>query len=86
MAKRFAEAAAFEHRAVQLRPHFGTAWRTFAAAAGLAGDVDLAARALSEAKRLQPNLTIDWVERYHPIVRAEDRAVYIDGLRKAGLE
>ena len=86
MAKRFAEAAAFEHRAVQLRPHFGTAWRTFAAAAGLAGDVDLAARALSEAKRLQPNLTIDWVERYHPIVRAEDRAMYIDGLRKAGLE
>jgi hypothetical protein len=42
--------------------------------------------ALAEAKRLQPNLTVDWVERYHPIVRVEDRAMYIEGLRKAGLE
>jgi adenylate cyclase len=86
MAKRFVEAAVLERRAVQLRPHFGTAWRTLAAAAGLAGDTDLGAHALSEAKRLQPNLSVDWVEKYHPIVRGEDRAMYIDGLRKAGLQ
>jgi adenylate cyclase len=86
MAKRFAEAVSFERRAVQLRPHFGTAWRTLAAAAGLAGDLDVGIKALCEAKRLQPNLSIDWVERYHPIVRAEDRAMYIEGLRKAGLQ
>ena len=86
MAKRFAEAVSFERRAVQLRPHFGTAWRTLAAAAGLAGDTVLAAQALAEAKRLQPNLSVDWVEKYQPIVRAEDRAMYIEGLRKAGLQ
>jgi adenylate cyclase len=86
MAKRFAEAVSFERRAVQLRPHFGTAWRTLAAAAGLAGDLDVGVKALFEAKRLQANLSIDWVERYHPIVRAEDRAMYIEGLRKAGLQ
>ena len=71
---------------MQLRPHFGTAWRTLAAAAGLAGEPDLAVRALTEAKRLQPNLTVDWVEKYHPIVRVEDRTMYIEGLRKAGLQ
>jgi len=71
---------------VQLRPHFGTAWRTLAAAAGLAGEPDLAVRALAEAKRLQPNLTVDWVEKYHRIVRVEDRAMYIEGLCKAGLQ
>jgi hypothetical protein len=53
---------------------------------GLAGETDLPARALAEAKRLQPNLTVHWVERCHPIVRVEDRAMYIEGPRKAGLE
>jgi TolB-like protein/Tfp pilus assembly protein PilF len=86
IAGRFAEAADYERRAVELRPNFGTAWRTYAASAGMAGDRTTAARALSEAKRLQPSLSADWVERYHPIVRATDRAVYIEGLRFAGLE
>ena len=86
MARRFDEAVSYERRAVQLRPHFGTAWRTLAASAGLAGDIDLAAQALTECRRLQPNLSVEWVEKYHPIVQAEDRAMYIEGLRKAGLE
>jgi adenylate cyclase len=86
IAGRYDEAVAHERRAVQLRPYFGTAWRTLAAAAGLAGDIEQAASALAEAKRLQPALTIDWVEKYHPIIRPEDRARYIEGLRKAGLE
>ena len=72
-------------RAVELRPHYGAPWRTLAAAAGLAGDRDTASHALSEAKRLQPSLSVDWIERYHPLVRSEDRARFIDGLRKAGL-
>jgi hypothetical protein len=57
-----------------------------AAAAGLAGDRDTASQALSEAKRLQPSLSIDWIERYEPLVRSEDRARFIEGLRTAGLD
>ena len=68
------------------RPHFGTAWRTLAAAAGKAGKLDVAAEALAEAKRLHPSLSVEWVEKYHPIVHAKDRAIYIEGLRAAGLE
>ncbi len=86
MARRFAEAADYQRRCVRLRPHFGSGWRTLAAAASLCGDRDGAVSALAEARRLQPELSIDWVERYHPIVRDADRAVYIEGLRAAGLE
>jgi Flp pilus assembly protein TadD len=86
LARRFAEAVEFERRAVQLRPHFGTAWRTLAAAAGLAGELETAAPALAETKRLQPNISTAWVEKHHPIVRDADRAMYIEGLRAAGLE
>jgi len=85
VANRFAEAAEYENRAVELRPYFGTAWRTLAASAGMAGDHALANKALSHAVRLQPSLSIQWVEKYHPIVHESDRALYIQGLVIAGL-
>ena len=86
VAGRFDQAADCERRAVDLHPDFGTAWRTYAASAGMAGRREEAARALKEAKRLQPSLSLAWVESFHPIVKASDRAVYIEGLRAAGLE
>ncbi|AZO38787.1 MULTISPECIES: adenylate/guanylate cyclase domain-containing protein [unclassified Mesorhizobium] len=86
VAGRHAEAVRAERRAVLMRPNFGTAWRTLTAAAGLAGDLEIARQGLVECKRLQRNLSIDWVEKYHPLIRAEDRARYIEGLRRAGLE
>jgi adenylate cyclase len=86
MARRFPKAVECERRAVELRPHFGTAWRTLAAAAGLAHDHDTAAHALAEARRLHPSLSVEWVEKCHPIVHEKDRAMYIEGLRAAGLE
>ena len=86
VADRYDEAVTAERRAVQLRPDFGTAWRTLAAAAGLAGDLELARQGLAECKRLQPNVSIAWVEKYYPLIRTEDRSRYIDGLRRAGLE
>jgi adenylate cyclase len=86
VAGRFDKAVEFQRRAVQLRPHFGTAWRSLAASAALVGDLETAAAALAEAKRLQPNLSADWVEKYHPIVSAENRGRYVEGLRTAGLQ
>ena len=85
IAGRFGQAVQLERRAILLRPHFGTAWRTLAASAGMANDLDTASHALSEAKRLHPSLSVEWVEKYHPIVQPQDRAVYIEGLRVAGL-
>jgi tetratricopeptide (TPR) repeat protein len=74
VAGRFAEAVDFERRAVELNPDFGTAWRTYAASAGMAGRREEAAKALKEAKRLHPTLSVAWVEDFHPIVKASDRA------------
>jgi adenylate cyclase len=86
IAYRYDEAVTAERRAVQLRPNFGTAWRTLTAAAGLAGDVELARQSLAECRRLQPDVSIAWIDKYHPLIRTEDRDRYIEGLRRAGLE
>jgi TolB-like protein/Tfp pilus assembly protein PilF len=85
MAGRFAEAVECERRAVELRPDFGSAWRTLAAAAGKAGNLDVATHALSEAKRLHPSLSVEWIEKYYPITHEKDRLNYIEGLCAAGL-
>jgi len=82
---RYAESAALNRRAVKLRPHFVSAWRTLAAAAGLAGDQETATNAVAEALKLQPELSTEWIERYYALVRREDRERYIQGLRNAGL-
>src|SRR5262245_39863504 len=86
VAGRYADAVTAERRAVQLRPDFDTAWRTLTAAAGLAGDLELARQGLAECKRLQPNVSIAWIEKYYPLIRVEDRGRYIEGLRRAGLQ
>ncbi|MFO1141389.1 MAG: winged helix-turn-helix domain-containing tetratricopeptide repeat protein [Amaricoccus sp.] len=86
VARRFTEAIDCERRAVQLRPNFGTAWRTLAASAGLAGEAQAAAAALAEARRTHPGLSVEWIEKYHPLVHEHDRALFVQGLRAAGLE
>jgi TolB-like protein len=85
VAGRYAESVAGNRRAVQLRPRFTSAWRTLASAAALSGDLETGRSALLEAKRLQPDLSADWVEAHSPIVRPEDRQRFIAGLRNAGL-
>ncbi len=86
VARQYRECATLNRRAVLLRPRFTSAWRSLAASAGIVGDIDTAAAALTETKQLQPELSVEWVEKHHPIVRSEDRAIYIEGLRAAGLK
>ena len=71
---------------MELYPDFGTAWRTYAAAAGMAGRREEAAHALKEAKRLAADPVGRLGQWFHPIVKSSDRARYIQGLRAAGLE
>jgi adenylate cyclase len=85
LAGRYVESIANMRRAVELRPNYFAALTGLAAAAGLAGEDEAASRALAEAKRVQPSLSVDWIERYHSLVRPADRARFIEGLEKAGL-
>ena len=67
VAGRYEESIVLNRRAVQLRPRLTSAWRALAAAAGKAGDPETATTALAETKRLQPELSADWVEKHHPL-------------------
>ena len=51
----------------------------------MAGDVDLAGAALAECRRVQPNISLDWIRREMPIKLEADRARYLEGFRRAGL-
>jgi len=55
------------------------------AAAGMAGEADIARQALRELHRAQPNISLDWIAREMPIMRAQDREHYLEGFRRAGL-
>jgi tetratricopeptide (TPR) repeat protein len=86
VAGRYGPAVEAERRAVALKPQFGSAWRTFAAAAGLADDLTAARHALTQALLFQPMLSLAWIEAHHPLADAGIRARYARGLAAAGLE
>jgi TolB-like protein/Tfp pilus assembly protein PilF len=82
---RYAESIDLNRQAAEQRPSFVSALRTLAASCSLVGDLEEARRVLAEARTLQPGLSAEWIERYHPLVRAQDRSIYIEALLKAGL-
>ena len=85
VAERYDEAMTLGRRALQLKPHFGTAWRTLAASSGMANEIESGRRALEQAKRLHPALSLDWVRKFHPITHATSLERYVQGLAAVGL-
>ncbi|WP_158671466.1 winged helix-turn-helix domain-containing tetratricopeptide repeat protein [Bradyrhizobium guangdongense] len=67
------------------RGDFVGAHRVLTAAAGMLGDPALAASALEGLRRAQPEVSLAWITRELPMLREEDRAHYLEGLRRAGL-
>ncbi|MGO4831576.1 hypothetical protein AB4144_04650, partial [Rhizobiaceae sp. 2RAB30] len=51
-----------------------------AAAHALQGELDEAKAAISEARRLKPDLSVKWLVKHKPVLQFA-----FDGLRKAGL-
>ncbi|AWM09848.1 winged helix-turn-helix domain-containing tetratricopeptide repeat protein [Bradyrhizobium symbiodeficiens] len=68
------------------RSDFVGAHRVLTAAAGMSGDPALAATALEGLRRAQPEVSLAWITRELPMLRDEDRAHYLEGLRRAGLK
>ena len=56
------------------------------AAAGMAGEHDVAKLALQELRRAQPNISLAWIESQMPIKQDADREHYLEGFRRASLE
>ena len=67
------------------RADFVGAHRVLTAAAGMLGDPSVAASALEGLRRAQPGVSLAWITRELPMLRAEDREHYLEGFRRAGM-
>jgi TolB-like protein/class 3 adenylate cyclase/Flp pilus assembly protein TadD len=85
LAGRHAESIAFGRKAVQQRAGFSGGHRIFAASLAQAGQINEARRAIEQLKKLQPDISIAWIEANIPYKPAA-MAKLVDGLRKAGLD
>ena len=71
---------------IRQRGDFVGAHRVLTASAGVAGQRDVAAAALRELRRVQPNVSLAWIETHMPIRQPADMAHYLEGFRRAGME
>jgi len=79
------EAIRLAREGVRQRKDFVGAHRVLTAAAGMAGEVDLASATLQELRRAQPNVSLAWVASQLPLKLAQEREHFLEGLRRAGL-
>ena len=79
------EAIRLAREGIRQRGDFVGAHRVLTAAAGMAGQGDLARVALQELCRAQPNICLAWIGRQMPMKREADRKHYLEGFRRAGL-
>jgi Flp pilus assembly protein TadD len=70
---------------IRQRPGGAIAYRVLVVGCAHLGRLDEARAAAERLKELQPGITLDWAERHIPIANPDDRARYVEGLRKAGL-
>jgi TolB-like protein/cytochrome c-type biogenesis protein CcmH/NrfG len=81
----FEEAMRLARDALRERADFVGAHRVLTAAAGMAGQLEVAGAALQELRRTQPNVSLDWIASSMPIKEAADCERYLEGFRRAGL-
>ncbi|MCP3461492.1 winged helix-turn-helix domain-containing tetratricopeptide repeat protein [Bradyrhizobium sp. CCGUVB23] len=83
--RRYDEAIALAREAIRHRGDLTGAYRVLAVSAGMAGDQELAATALQELHRTQPNISLAWITTQLPWRSEADREHYLEGFRRAGL-
>ncbi len=79
------EAMRLSRQAIRQRGDFVGAHRVLTAAAGMAGQSDVAKASLQELRRAQPNISLAWLANQMPIKLDADREHYLEGFRRAGL-
>ena len=80
------EAMRLAREAIRQRNDFVGGHRVLTAAAGMAGQTEVAAAALQELRRAQPNISMDWVANQMPFQQDADRTHDLEGFRRAGLD
>jgi tetratricopeptide (TPR) repeat protein len=84
--RNYDKAMQLAREAIRLRGEFVGAYRLLTAAAGMAGQAEVAAAALREVRRMQPDICLAWIASQMPIKHDADRDHYLEGFRRAGLE
>jgi tetratricopeptide (TPR) repeat protein len=84
--RNYDEAMRLARDGIRQRGDFVGAHRVFTAAAAMAGQIEAAAAALGELRRVQPNVSLAWIADQMPIQRDADRAHYLEAFRRAGLD
>ena len=84
--RNYDEAMRLAREAIRQRGDFVGAHRVLTAAAGMAGQTEVAKAALQELRRAQPNISLAWIADQMPIKQDADREHYLEGFRRAGLD
>jgi TolB-like protein/Tfp pilus assembly protein PilF len=84
--RNYDEAMRLAREAVRQRNDFVGGHRVLTAAAGMLGKTEIAKAALVELRRVQPNVSIDWITKEMPFKLDADRSHYLEGFRRAGMK
>src|SRR5215813_3446148 len=84
--RNYNEAMQLAREAIRQRGDFVGAHRVLTAAAGMAGQTEVAMAALQELRRAQPNISLAWIADQMPIKLDADREHYLEAFRRAGLD
>jgi tetratricopeptide (TPR) repeat protein len=83
--RNYHEAMRLARQGIRQRTDFVGAHRVLTAAAGMAGQDDIAKTALRELRRVQPNISLAWIAKQIPIEQEPEREHYLEAFRRAGL-
>ena len=83
--RNYDEAMRLAREGIRQRGDFVGAHRVLTAAAGMAGQRDVAKAALQELRRAQPNISLDWIASQMPIRQPAEMQHYLEGFRRSGL-
>jgi TolB-like protein len=84
--RNYDEAMRLARESIRQRADFVGAHRVLTAAAGMAGQTDIASAALQKLRHAQPNISLDWIAKQMPIEHDAEREHYLEGFRRSGLD
>jgi TolB-like protein len=81
----YGEAMRLAREGIRQRGDFVGAHRVLTAAAGMAGQSEVSRAALQELRRVQPNVSLDWIASKMPVRQPAELQHYLEGFRRSGL-
>jgi len=84
--RNYEEAMRLARASIRLRADHVSGYRMLTAAAAMVGQTEIAAAALQELRRGQPDFSLSWIAQNLPFKYEADRDHYLEGFRRAGLD